>query len=109
MGIAGLGAYKEVHQIPGLGLVWAHAMRSLYAAESAIFVGFSMSDFDAMAKLQFGEVARARLAEGRPLPVTIIDPFADDAFVNRFRRVFRYVDVVKQKHEEFDWLSIAGN
>ena len=108
IGIAGLGAYKEVHQIPGLGLVWTHAMRGLYSADSAIFVGFSMSDFDTMAKLQFAEVARARFAEGRPLPVTIIDPFADDATADRFRRVFRYVNVIKQKHEEFDWSSIAG-
>lgn len=29
VGIAGLGAYKELHVIPGLGQIWAHGMRAL--------------------------------------------------------------------------------
>ena len=52
-------------------------MRALYEADCAFVVGFSMSDFDAMAQLQFAEVARQRLEESRPLNVIVIDPFLD--------------------------------
>lgn len=103
VGIAGLGAYKELHRIPGLGHVWTRGMRALYQADIAIVVGFSMSDFDAMAQMQFSEVARARKTESRPLRVIVVDPFVDLAAEDRFRRVFRSVDFVKNGHEEFDW------
>jgi hypothetical protein len=106
VGIAGLGAYKQPHQIPGLGHVWVHGMRALYEADVAVVVGFSMSDFDAIAQMQLAEVARTRRGEGRPLPVIVIDPFASEPAKERFRRVFRSVELVKQRHEEFDWASI---
>lgn len=107
VGIAGLGAYKGVHQIPGLGYVWTNGMQALYKADMAVVVGFSMSDFDTMAKMQFVEVARARAKEGRPLPVLVIDPSVNEAAENRFRQVFRHVHFVRKKHEEFDWGSIG--
>ncbi len=107
VGIAGLGAYKELHQIPGLGLVWARGMRALRHADVAVVVGFSMSDFDAMAQMQFAEVARSRRSEGRPLPVIVIDPFTDEDAEGRFRRVFRFVEFVKQHHETVDWTSLG--
>jgi hypothetical protein len=103
VGIAGLGAYKQLHQIPGLGRVWTRGMRALYEADRAVVVGFSMSEFDAMAQLQFGGIARKRQDEGRPLMVTVIDPFANDATKERFRRVFRSVDFVSRPHETIDW------
>jgi hypothetical protein len=103
VGIAGLGAYKQPHQIPGLGLVWTHGMRALYEADVVVVVGFSMSDFDAMAQMQFAEVARKRRGESRPLPVIVIDPFASEAAKERFRRVFRSVDFVSDRHETVDW------
>jgi hypothetical protein len=103
VGIAGLGAYKQLHEIPGLGRVWSHGMRALYEADRAIVVGFSMSDFDAMAQLQFAQVARARHDQGRPLNVTVIDPFTDEPTKERFRRVFRTVDFVCSSHENVDW------
>ena len=78
-------------------------MRALYDAHVAIIIGFSMSDFDAMAQLQFAEVARKRREEGRPLPVIVIDPFQDDTTRDRFRRVFRWVDFVTSHHEKVDW------
>lgn len=105
VGIAGLGAYKQLHQIPGLGHVWTNGMRALYEADLGIVVGFSMSDFDAMAQLQFAEVARKRREESRPLPVIVIDPFVTDESKIRFRRVFRHVDFVKSLHEVIDWNS----
>ena len=103
VGIAGLGAYKQLHQIPGLGHVWTRGMRALYEADVGIVVGFSMSDFDAMAQMQFAEVARARLDKGRPLPVIVIDPCANEATKDRFRRVFRQDEFVSRHHEHVDW------
>lgn len=107
VGIAGLGAYKELHQIPGLGSVWTRGMRALYQADRAIVVGFSMSDFDAMAQMQFAEVARARTLESRPLPIMVIDPFIRPAAKERFRRVFRSADFVENGHEKFDWSNVV--
>lgn len=106
VGVAGLGAYKELHRIPGLGQVWADGMRALYQAHVAIVVGFSMSDFDAMAQMQFAEVARARAREGRPLGVVVVDPFVDQAGKERFQRVFRSVSFIAKHHEDVDWLSV---
>jgi hypothetical protein len=103
VGIAGLGAYKELHKIPGLGRVWANGMRALYNADVAIVVGFAMSDFDAMAQMQFAEVARKRQSESRPLPVIVINPCESEITKDRFRRVFRFVDFVSAHHESVDW------
>lgn len=107
IGIAGLGAYKELHRVPGLGPVWVRGMRALYKADLAVVVGFSMSDFDRMAQMQFAEVARARRSEGRPLPLIVIDPFAKEAAKDRFRRVFRFVEFVEKNHETVDWTSLG--
>ncbi len=104
VGIAGLGAYKQLHEIPGLGRVWTRGMRALYEADRAVVVGFSMSDFDAMAQMQFVEVARKRQDEGRALNVIVIDPFANETTKDRFRRVFRSVDFVDSHHETVDWM-----
>ena len=107
VGIAGLGAYKELHRIPGLGCVWARGMRALYQADRAVVVGFAMSNFDAMAQMQFAEVAQKRQGDGRPLRVFVVDPCANEASKDRFRRVFRSVEFIPRKHEEFDWSSLA--
>jgi hypothetical protein len=48
-----------------------------------------MSDFDAMAQLQFARVAIARQREGRPLRVAVIDPGTEKARKERSQRVFR--------------------
>lgn len=107
VGIAGLGTYKPLHTVPGLGQMWARGMQALYQADQALVVGFSMSEFDAMAQIQFAEVTRARAREGRPLEVTVIDPFADEATQARFRRVFRRIHVIQARHEEINWTGIA--
>jgi hypothetical protein len=106
VGIAGLGAYKQLHVIPGLGHVWARGMRALYEAKSAIIVGFSMSDFDKMAQMHFAEVARKRHIEGRPLRVTVIDPGIQQDGEQRFLRVFRTADFIKTAHQDLDWNDV---
>lgn len=108
VGIAGLGAYKELHRVPGMGCVWTRGMQALYHADHAVVIGFAMSDFDAMAQLQFAEVAQKRQGEGRPLPVSVVDPYEDEASKDRFRRVFRYVDFINEKHESFDWSTLPS-
>lgn len=107
IGIAGLGAYKDLHRIPGLGHVWTQGLRKLYQADLAIIVGFSMSDFDAMAQMQFADVARARMLNGTPLCVIVVDPSMNQAAMDRFRRVFRMVEFVETGHEQFDWADAA--
>ena len=107
VGIAGLGTYKELHLVPGLGAVWAHGMKALDQADLAVVVGFSMSEFDAMAQMQFAAVARARKRENRPLRVRVIDPGLDGAMEDRFRRVFRSVDCEKKAHEAYDWSELG--
>jgi hypothetical protein len=108
VGIAGLGSYKQLHQIPGLGRVWANGMSSLYWADRAIVVGFSMSDFDAMAQMQFVEVARARRNADRPLKVTVVDPAKGETMKEmkkRFEGVFgkEAVNFVNKSHDKVDW------
>lgn len=103
VGIAGLGAYKQLHRIPGLGCVWTRGLRKLYEADKAVVIGFSMSDFDAFAQMQFAQIARARATENRPLQVTGVDPYIENPMRERFHRVFRTVDFVKCAHETFDW------
>jgi len=103
VGIAGLGAYKQPHKIPGLGLVWHRGMRALYESDAGIFVGFSMSDFDTLARMQFAEVARKRQSESRPLRVVVIDPHADSQTKKRFEGVFRSVELVISPHQKVDW------
>lgn len=103
-GIAGLGAYKELHAIPGLGEIWIRAMQTMYQADRAIVIGFQMSDFDAMAQLQFAASMMKRHEESRPLKVTVIDPgAANQDFIQRFLRVFRDVRFIPERHEKFDW------
>jgi len=109
-GVAGLGAYKELHRVPGLGLVWVGAMRAVQQADQLIVVGFSMSDFDTMAQMQLVDRMRKRHEEERPLRVLVIDPAAEDsAFQRRFRSVFHdAVSFEPQRHDAFDWRRVHG-
>ena len=82
-------------------------MKKLYEADLGIVVGFSMSEFDAMAQMQFAEIASNRREEGRPLPIIVIDPHAnEEAIKERFRRVFRSVEFMDCFHEAVDWDSL---
>jgi hypothetical protein len=78
-------------------------MRARYEADRVVVVGFSMSDFDVMARMQFAEVARKRWDESRPLKVIVIDPSVNEIAKERFRRVFRSVEFVSSNHETVDW------
>ncbi len=108
VGIAGLGTYKPLHRIPGLVFSWTRGMSRLYEADLGVVVGFSMSDFDAMAQMQFAEVARRRSEEGRPLSIVVIDPSVDEAIERRFRRVFGEVRPARCCHEDFDWNTLSS-
>jgi hypothetical protein len=105
VGIAGLGAYKQLHQIPGLGRVWVRGMKAVYEADHCVVVGFSMSDFDVMAQMQFADIARKRQDDGRPLEVTVIDPSMNNSKKKRFERVFRNVSFIGSSHENVDWTT----
>ena len=109
VGIAGLGAYKQLHQIPGLVHVWTRGMRTLYEADLGVVVGFSMSDFDVMAQMQFAEIARARWSEKRPLRVIVVDPYMNGTAKERFRQVFRCVEFVESAHESMDWGRLSAD
>jgi hypothetical protein len=77
-------------------------MRALREADLAVIIGFSMSDFDKMAQLQFAEVVRDR--QNRPLRVVVVDPSAGQIdFQQRFRRVFKEVDFIDHGLEAVDW------
>jgi hypothetical protein len=106
VGIAGLGMYKQLHRVPGLVFPWARGMNQLYNADLGVVVGFSMSEFDTMAQMQFAEVAMKRQEEHRPLSVTVIDRVANETTIERFRRVFRFVEFVQSPHEAVDWNTL---
>ncbi len=102
--LAGLGPHKELHAVPGLGEVWIRAMQAVHQANRIVVIGFQMSDFDAMAQLQFAASMMKR-HEGRRSPrMTVIDPGASDpAFSQRFLRVFGDVRFIPERHEGLDW------
>jgi hypothetical protein len=67
VGMPGLGLYKPLHTIPGLGRVWINGMQKMLQADEIIVIGFSMSTFDLFAQLQFGHVAKVKLKKRNPL------------------------------------------
>jgi hypothetical protein len=83
-------------------------MSALLGADLAIVVGFAMSDYDAMAQMQFGEVARERHTNNTPLKVVVIDPNTNEGGRMRYRGVFRNVEFIAHKHEEVNWAEILS-
>lgn len=107
-GIAALGAYKPLSEIPSLGVVWRKACLALHEADEVVSIGFSFADFDATAALQFGGVHEQRVKRGDPLPqLTVIDPNAHD-ISNRAQSIFqpREHREFAHCHEHMDWSSI---
>jgi len=107
--IAGLGSYKPLHVLPGIGEVWFNAMKALQEAEEIYIVGFSLSPFDNMVRLHFGGVMCER-DEKKDLStkVTLVDPYAHQLQEN-FRSVFGpdiSMKICKQKAEETDWVQL---
>jgi len=111
IGIAGLGSYKPLHQIPGSGEVWFNGIRALWEAQEIYIIGFSLSPFDNMARLHFGGVMCGR-TEKKNLPqkLVLIDPKASDLKAN-FAAVFGPdVEMMlrQQKGEEVQWVELMA-
>jgi len=111
VGIGGLGRYKPLEKLPGMGEVWSNAMRFLRHAEEVYIVGFSLSPFDAMARLHLGGVMCNRY-EKKDLPkmITLIDPRASKLKDN-FLSVFGAetpMEIYEQEAQEVDWSSLLG-
>ena len=111
VGIGGLGRYKPLDKLPGMGEVWSNAMRTLGHAEEVYVVGFSLSPFDAMVRLHLGGVMCNR-SEKKDLPkiVTLVDPHAR-ALKENFVSVFGAetpMEICEQEAQEVDWLGLLG-
>lgn len=107
LAIAGLGRYKPLSKLVGSYEVWNNAIRALRDCEQIYIVGFSLSPFDNMARLHFGEVMMERSKrEDIKLPkVTIIDPNACGMKEN-FMSVFggqSIIDLIQKQAQEINW------
>lgn len=117
-GLAGLGPQKRVSLVPGLGAVWARALRALYEADHIVVVGFSFSQFDRLAQIEFARTAAGRAENGKRAPkVTVIDPAlirkngqtesSGVELIRRIQAVFRSAEPVGACHENFEWASLS--
>lgn len=77
-------------------------------------VGFSFSQYDRFAQIEFARVAAGRAENGAPAPrVTVIDPMLTsesgngNALIQRIEAVFRPVTPVCANHQNFDWNTLA--
>jgi hypothetical protein len=106
IGIAGLGRYKPLDRMPGSGPVWHNAGRALYQSEQIYAVGFSLSQFDSMARLHFAGAMCARAANHIPPPkITIVDPSAS-LLKRDYQAVFGSrtpIQTIEKRAEEVDW------
>ncbi len=101
VGLAGLGRYKPLHQLPGSASTWFGAFKALDEADEICVIGFSMSPYDTMTRLHFTGVMRRR--NKPPLGVVVIDPGVVN-LAPRFFSVFGYsIKLMSQKAEDVDW------
>jgi hypothetical protein len=104
--LAGLGSYKPLHHVPGLGEVWWKGMNALGQAEQIHIIGFSLSPFDNMARLSFGGVMCQRHNKNNlPQKITLIDPNINTLLPN-FQAVFGQNTPIlpcQKRAEEIDW------
>ncbi|MFA5424023.1 MAG: SIR2 family protein [Phycisphaerae bacterium] len=105
--LAGLGSYKPLHRVPGMGVVWLNGMKALLDTEQIYVIGFSLSSFDNMARLQFAGAMCSREDKKKSRPsVTIIDPRADD-LITEFKSCFGSGTLIeprkKRAEEVVDW------
>ena len=109
-GIAGLGSFKPLHQLPGSGLVWARAAGALREAAKIIIIGFSLSPFDGMARLELARAMKARLSEKRPpKDIVIVDPNAESLAQSYLSVLQLPVTLVKSRAEEIrEWSSVVA-
>lgn len=106
VGIAGLGAHKPLHLLPGSGEVWFTAMKTLWEAHEIYVVGFSLSPFDSMSRLHFAGVMLKRSEENKlPKKIALIDPNACE-LKGRFSSVFGQeppIEIINKHAEKVDW------
>ncbi|MDI6448239.1 hypothetical protein [Anaerobaca lacustris] len=111
VGIAGLGRYKPLDQIPGTGEVWHNAGRALYKADEIYAIGFSLSPYDTMARLHFaGAMCERAKKNSLPQKITLIDPSGGSLEAD-YRAVFGRqtpLEVVQERAEEVDWAGLLS-
>ncbi len=111
IGIAGLGRYKPLDQMPGSGRVWDNAWRALSEANEIYVVGFSLSPFDTMAQLHFAGAMCERNKNGTlPERLVLVDPSADSLRAG-FQTVFGKrpsIEAVPERAENVDWARLLG-
>jgi hypothetical protein len=112
VGIAGLGRYKPLDQMPGTGEVWHNAGRALYKADEIYAIGFSLSPYDTMARLHFAGAMCERAKKNRlPQKITLIDPSTNDSLEADYRAVFGRqtpLEAVQKRAEEVDWAGLRS-
>lgn len=103
LGLAGLGRYKPLHQLPGSARTWFSAFDALRNAHEAYVIGFSLSPYDTLARFHFASVMRERKV---PLQrACIVDPCAERLQLS-FERLFdTRVDIFAKAAEQVDWVS----
>jgi hypothetical protein len=107
LALGGLGLFKPLYNIPGMGMVWRNASIFLWDAAEIVAVGFSMSGFDQMISNMISDIAVRRAERGSPFRVVVIDPSCEDAFCLRYIRVFGNARFVRKPHELVDWESLT--
>jgi len=104
--LAGLGSYKPLHRVPGMGEVWINGMKAFLNAEQIYTIGFSLSPFDNMARLHFaGAMCDRQGKKLSPPNITIVNPCDEDPTLN-FQSVFGSnapIKWCKQRAEDVDW------
>jgi len=110
--LGGLGLHKPLHRVPGLGHIWKQAGNSLSKAESIIVVGFSMSPFDTMARLQMAAI-RLYGKPGTAKRVIVVDPMEE--VVERYRQLFGgdveapLIGSCDLGHQDLDWTQLLAS
>jgi len=104
LGLAGLGRYKPLHELPGSALTWYGACKALKEAEEIYVIGFSMSPYDTMTRFQFSTVVRTR--QRPPEKVVVIDPNAIE-LAKALSFVFgQSITLMAHQAERTDWNAL---
>lgn len=111
VGIAGLGAYKPLHRLPGSWKVWSNAYNALKETEEIYIIGFCLSPFDGMARLHFARAMLERNTNGNiSNKIVLIDPEACSLKSN-FEKVFGKnlkISIYQNKAEEINWSQLLS-
>jgi hypothetical protein len=97
--------------VPGFGFAWSKAGHALATADTIVVVGFSLSPFDTMARLQLASAQLNRKASGQQR-VIVIDPDPWQEVIDRFRKIYgKCVEApldhsAKTGHQELDWANL---